>query len=661
MSWIQRLYETYKQAQLLESGDREKLVPEYHTSQNAHINIILDEKGSFKRAEVSDEKSSILLPSNEISQNRVGNDAPHALADTIQYVAKDYPDFGGEKSFFSSYYDQLTRWCDSDFSHPKIRAVLAYVSKGRVIADLVEHGILFVDENRHFMRKWEKKDLEAPKIFSVLPKKNKGEIDPRTALICWTVEIPGDRNSSADTWKDPTLYDSWISFMDSQNSDKGFCFVSGRLESIARLHPAKLRHNGDKAKLISSNDTEGFTFLGRFLDAKEAASVGSVVSQNAHSALRWLIARQGIRNDDQVIVAWAVSGKPIPNPVEDSWDHLFKDEEINTSEIVPTSKNDLGTDFGQRTALKLKLKIQGYRQKLESTEQLSLICLDSATPGRMSINYYREFLPDAYFEALNDWHETFTWFQRQSLEIPDKKKKGKRMTVWPQIAPSPKNIAEAAHGKSISPEQKKHIFARVLPCIVEGKGRPFPFDIVQSCLNRATNPNCCEKWEWERNVGVACALYRGFFARHPQLEKRRIFSMALDEKNCSRDYLYGRLLAVAENLEGYALAITKEDRSTTAERYMQRFAERPFSTWRNIELALAPYKDRLRKNRHGFLVIRAKELDNIMTKFAEKDFTCDDRLSGEFLLAYHCQRMEYMNKKNTSENNENEGENNEPQ
>ena len=79
-----------------------------------------------------------------------------------------------------------------------------------------------------------------------------------------------------------------------------------------------------------------------------------------------------------------------------------------------------------------------------------------------------------------------------------------------------------------------------------------------------------------KDVGVACAVYRGYCTRHPQIEKRRFF-YGTGQGKPLRDYLYGRLLAVAESLEGYALSITGEDRSrpTTAERYMQRFAARP--------------------------------------------------------------------------------------
>lgn len=70
--------------------------------------------------------------------------------------------------------------------------------------------------------------------------------------------------------------------------------------------------------------------------------------------------------------------------------------------------------------------------------------------------------------------------------------------------------------------------------------------------------------------------------------------MALERERESRDYLYGRLLAVAEQIESYALYKANEKRITGAERLMLRFSRHPCSTWKNIEEGLRPYKDRLR-------------------------------------------------------------------
>ena len=649
MSWMQKLYRTYES--ILEQGvtdDAEPLTPVGHTIQNAHIVIVIDGQGNFQTARVMPPKTAILLPATESSENRTSGEAPHPLADKIQYVAKDYADYGGEKkAYFEGYLKQLKAWCESPFAHPKVQAVLHYVTKGRVVADLVEAGIFPLDSDGKVLNKWETEG-DAPPIFSVLPK-TKGEIEFGSALVCWQVEIAGDVHSQ--TWTDKTIQQSWADYAASEKAEKGFCLVQGKEAVISTMHPAKLRHTGDKAKLISSNDTAGYTFRGRFATAEEAASISADVSAKAHSALRWLISRQGIRNGDQVTVAWAISGKPIPSPMKDisaeldwadmgNWDisAVENPDEIAAQRLSENSEAspDWSVNIGQAAARIIKKKLHGYQAELKEHEQISLIMLDSATPGRMALTYYQEFLPADYFANLDAWIDDFSWYQRYSIEVPNGKKTDKR-TQWRFVPPSPYSIAEAVYGKSLSDTLKKQLYARLLPVIAGGTSVPIPEDLVRQSFQAACNPNGCENWEWQRNIGVACALYKGWRARHHDLSQRRTYPMSLDTQNRSRDYLYGRLLAVAENTESYALYLAGEKRATTAERYMQRFAEHPFATWRNIELALKPYQERLRNNGKD---TGAQAIGEIMELFATDDFTCDDKLSGEFLLGYHCQKME---------------------
>ena len=649
MSWMQKLYRTYES--ILEQGvtdDAEPLTPVGHTIQNAHIVIVIDGQGNFQTARVMPPKTAILLPATESSENRTSGEAPHPLADKVQYIAKDYVDYGGEKkAYFDGYLKQLKAWCESPFAHPKVQAVLHYVAKGRVVADLVEAGIFQLDSGNKVLNKWEAEG-DAPSIFSVLPK-TKGEIEFGSALVCWQVEIAGDVHSQ--TWTDKTIQQSWADYAASGKAEKGFCLVQGEEAVISTMHPAKLRHTGDKAKLISSNDTAGYTFRGRFATAEEAASVSADVSAKAHSALRWLISRQGIRNGDQVTVAWAISGKPVPSPMKDisaeldwadmgNWDISVVEnpDEIAAQRLPENSETppDWSVNIGCAAAQIIKKKLHGYQAELKAHEQISLIMLDSATPGRMALTYYQEFLPADYFANLDAWIDDFSWYQRYSIEVPNGKKTDKR-TQWRFVPPSPYSIAEAVYGKSLSDTLKKRLYARLLPVIAGGTSVPIPEDLVRQSFQAACNPNGCENWEWQRNIGVACALYKGWRARHHDLSQRRTYPMSLDTQNRSRDYLYGRLLAVAENTESYALYLASEKRATTAERYMQRFAEHPFATWRNIELALKPYQERLRNNGKD---TGAQTISEIMELFAIDDFTCDDKLSGEFLLGYHCQKME---------------------
>jgi CRISPR-associated protein Csd1 len=621
MSWLSKLYETYEAGVGLDLPADEKLMPVSHTLQNAHINIVIDGEGNFRRATVIN-KTQIVLPATESSAGRTNKEEPHPLADKIQYIAKDYPSFGGrKKTYFASYSKLLSQWCNSKQSHPKALAVYNYIVKGRVVKDLVAAKVLYVDENKKLLAYWPfeaDKNNPPPLIFKVMPtlpkeKRNNPdipEIEQGDALVAWTVEIEGE--PASNTWDDKSLQQSWIDFDATTSCRPELCIISGVDKPLAVNHPAKLRHTGDKAKIISSNDSSGFTFRGRFTDAegRQAVGVSFEITQKAHNALRWLISRQGYRNGDQVYVAWAVSGKSIPAPLEDTWSLLGKPVTLLTEAASSISGVDHAVDLGQSFAHKFKKYLAGYRSKFDLNEQIVVLGLDSATPGRMGIIYYQELLASEFFERVEAWHTQFAWPQRHTIEVANSKggKKPFTKTIWPVSSPAPKTIIEAAYGDILKSnnELRKNLLERILPCIVDG--RPISRDILESAIRRASNRNSCEPWEWERNLGVACALYRGYYGRRQDKNQRRTYLMTLEENNRSRDYLYGRLLAIAERIEEIALAVGGENRPTTAARMMQRFADRPSSTWRNIELGLQPYMQRLQSARPGFLTNRKKDL-----------------------------------------------------
>lgn len=192
----------------------------------------------------------------------------------------------------------------------------------------------------------------------------------------------------------------------------------------------------------------------------------------------------------------------------------------------------------------------------------------------------------------------------------------------------------------------------MLSCIIDGRG--LPRDLMESCVRRAANRVGMEHWEWEQALGVACAMFRGYHARHGNIDERRMYEMALEKERDTRDYLYGRLLAIAERIEEVALYVAGESRPTTAARLMQRFADHPCSTWRTIRLSLQPYMQRLQPRRGGFLHNVQLLLDEVTCLFRTGDFESDRALCGEFLLGYHCQRLAW--KKEKDNNIEAEGE-----
>ena len=123
--------------------------------------------------------------------------------------------------------------------------------------------------------------------------------------------------------------------------------------------------------------------------------------------------------------------------------------------------------------------------------------------------------------------------------------------------------------------------------------------------------------------------------------------MSLNRESKSRDYLYGRLLAIAERTEEMALFIANMSRPTTVDQLMFRFSERPFATWPLIYKQLKLNMQQLQISRAGFLNNMKKELDSVMDKFDDDEFKSDDKLSGEFLLGYHAERLYLMNQNST--------------
>jgi CRISPR-associated protein Csd1 len=459
----------------------------------------------------------------------------------------------------------------------------------------------------------------------VFSKTSDGNEEKNQAKVFVRWKVESEDSLCSETWKDQTLFEKWAEYSSLLDSAKGFCYVTGEKETdIAQKHPAKLRSGKDGAKLISSNDTSGFTFLGRFESVNEAASVSSVVTQKAHSALRWLIGRKQVfRSGDQVFVSWATTGKAIPDPCANSWDFLGND--FQTSDTLRSQTGDVGQSFAAR----FQKKLAGYKANISDTEDIVVMGLDSATPGRMAITFYRELTGSEFLARLEKWHSDFAWFQNYGKDKDDKKK-----VILFEGAPAPKDIAWCAYGRKAEGKNGIKLLnatvERLLPSIIDG--RPVPRDLVEQCVRRTSNRVGLEPWEFEKCLGIACSLYKGFY-------NQRRYSMALEEERSSRDYLYGRLLAVADQIELKALQLAKENRGTTASRLMQRFSDRPFSTWKNIEEALKPYKDRIRAKYHGLLDGYEELLDIIHSRILTANFTTDTRLTGEYLLGYHCQRQ----------------------
>lgn len=611
MSWLLNLYHTYlansEAVGVIDKkhDDREyTLLPVAHTTQNAHITVLVTPEGEFHNAWVNGKaEMNTLIPATEKSASRAGAVvAPYPLHDKLSYVAGDLVQYSSNEKAsdepFNQYINQLGEWAASPHAVDKVKSIYAYLSKRHLIRDLVNERVLFLDENDRLLEQWDKKyesdTQKKPDLFSIIA----GEQE--SAFVRFDVH---STEASAAVWRDKEMYDSFINYYNGRLGDEDFCYVTGKMLPGTERHANKIRHAGDKAKLISANDTSGFTFRGRFVEAKDAASISYVVSQKAHNALKWLINRQGKTIDQRVFLVWGNNDPDVPDISEDTFSFIFEDE-VEDEPSVFTDKP---------YAVEFSKAMDGYRNKLNKNHEsdINILVLDSATTGRLAVLYYRNMNKELYLNKLQNWHSENAWLHRYRRDNKE---------IGFYGAPATKDIAFAAYGPNASDKAIKGLMERMLPCVVDGQ--KIPSDIVRSACNRASNPVSMETWEWEKTLSIACFL----------ANKKEGYEVALDENNEERDYLFGRLLAIADVMERKALGFD-EKRSTNAIRYMNAFSRHPERTWGIIQASLQPHQAKMGTGLRELSGL----IDDVATRIPFADFN-NRPLSSKYLLGYYSQR-----------------------
>ena len=579
------------------------------------IVIVLNKKGNFLRSIIIPKTTNkelaqeFIIPVSIESMARSSSAIrPYPLFDKKDYI---FPVFDKETGVQSNtekinaYLRQLESFSQSIFATDKIKAVYYYVSHPEIQPELSLKG-----------KDW---------------------------FVLFSVEIPGD--IVADLWKDTNTFKAWSEYYSSllkkEAKDCSVDFINGKVSSIAPFHPKKISSLFANAKLISANDNTNFTFRGRFLHPDDlpkktqesfktkhgltdAVSISCESSQKAHQFLRYLVDKNGICCGEQVIVPFVNSLPPPP----------VRDEDLDEEEEATTADNMI--KVGARTGIDYAKTVEKalYGLKLgklwESHANASVVVLEAATSGRLSITYYRELNCREYLEQIQQWHERCKWpfFRKDNAEL-----------FLGAGAPSFDRILEAAFGwpKKLKDESyekiKQHVRLQLIRAVFDGSS--IPLDYIENAVRRVSNPIGIPlkngKFDRDRFLSVlstTCALLKNKY-----FNTKESFDMSIDLNRSDRDYLYGRLLGAADKLEEYVLYnLNKKRIVTSAIRYMQTFSMRPFTTWRTIHDALLPY---IQKGK-GLLAFR--EIESIMASFSPDGFNDDSPLSGLYLVGYYHER-----------------------
>lgn len=615
MGLLQKLYETYENnahmAGVQEAG-RTMLAPIYHIVFNAQIEITLTCDGQFYGAKtVAKGDRETLIPSVEEAAGRSVGIAPFPLSDQLQYIALGAPSYAGHAGFadkYRAYLDGLARWAESAYSHPKVRAIYQYCRRGTTIADLAAADIVKLDQNGF---------LASGKI----------EGNPYDkCVVRWRVlPPPEDPGAVSEAWQDPTLIQSYIAYFTVRQSEKeqDVCYISGKISAVMKNHAKGLVRNAYGAKLISVNDSSNFTYRGRFVEKEEPMAVSAEGEQKALNALKWLIANQGVTLGERTFLCWNPKGKALPE-ILSADDAFFNDDNEKKS----------GAFTMPEYRKRLYKALNGWKECLDDHDDILILALEAATTGRLSVTYYNELKASDFFVRILKWNSTCCWYYYQSIGTP-----------------AVNRIVECAFGT----EQGKLLIVknnlmgqqvqRIFTCVIEE--RPIPAALVQKLTVRASMPLAYhDAFLYQRVLFAACALIRKY---HNDKTGKEEWSMELDTENTNRSYLFGRLLAVAEQVERRTYS-KEESREPNAIRLQTVFCRRPLSTWKILEERLQPYFARLRV---GSRMYYKDLIAEIVSKLLESDARrLNQSLEEVYLLGYYLQRKELYNKKDKNETEE---------
>ncbi len=635
MAWLKTLAETYDvYADLAgkEENDQPVLLPVFHSTFNAQIEVTIDGQGNFRDARRLEKGKDVvtIIPVTEDSATRSSGNTPHPLCDKLCYIAGDYTIYTGDnkQENYEKYMEQLKRWAQSEESHPMVEAIYHYLEKKSLIRDLVEKGTLELDENG--------------KLSDQVKLHNQEQSKANVRFLVYG----DDMFEESAVWKNQTLYQKYIQYCRKQSRDVDLCYATGERLTCTDKHPAKIRNSGDKAKLISANDSDGFTYRGRFAAKDQAYAVGYDVSQKAHNALRWLIQKQGYTRDESAFVCWMVNrDMPLPDLMKDSVNAMssigeleFEDDWMEMEE----SDASKARDTGKYVAEQLNRAILGYAGKIMVDDRVAMISLDAATTGRLSIVYYDEMGGKEYIDAVLHWQEHCKWRRTIRLEhISDGKKK---LTL--ACTPAPRDMALAAFGVQRSEwleADSKVIRAtvkRLLPCITK-RGVKIPRDIIKAAARRASMPESMGSFVWWNDVlCVVCAMIRYNYE-----EGEKTMGNFLSDNKDDRNVLFGRLLAIYDYMEQRAMferdenGAYKDQRTTNAKRYWNAFSSRPAKTSQTIRQNLISYEKKLSDyERKKF----DEWTEEIMVCLAEHGYD-NTALSELYLPGYYLQMEEMRN------------------
>lgn len=530
--------------------------------------IVIDKDGTFVRIEsrMKDKKTAQTFLVLQTIKRSGRKYAPNILWDNYEYVIGGADESAKKHDTFIRMIEKLKEQVSSD---RYLNAVSEFYKKNEKLEDIIKNDVLY--EEMH----------KSKKNISFL--------------------LQGESKIAAENEK------VWNLIL-SQSADDGIygiCLVTGKKDSVARLHTT-IKLTKDTGPLVSFKTDRGYDSYGK--EQGYNAQISGDAEFAYTTALNAML-QKGSHNKfsvgNRTFVFWASSNSEAAEQTEGSLFDLlgYTEEEVDD----PNAKIE--------QVRKVFTAIYSGSLKTSLEDRFYILGL-APNSARIAVVYWSEC-------SLKEFAGKIL------CHFEDMKIKDTRIDKKPYMGIKSMLAAVTLNGKQS--EATPNLPEAVVKSIFQGT--PYPFTLFSACIRRIR----AESGNKDAIRIARMAIIKAYLNRINDNNKK--IETMLDKSNTNQGYLCGRLFAVLENLQ---YAANKQDSIRSG--YMNAASSTPSAVYPTILKLSNSHYSKLAKDKKGLAIYFDNQKKEIMAQISDFPDTLDLSDQGRFFLGYYHQKNHEENK-----------------
>lgn len=530
--------------------------------------IVIDKDGTFVRIEsrMKDKKTAQTFLVLQTIKRSGRKYAPNILWDNYEYVIGGADESAKKHDTFIRMIEKLKEQVSSD---RYLNAISEFYKKNEKLEDIIKNDVLY--EEMH----------KSKKNISFL--------------------LQGESKIAAENEK------VWNLIL-SQSADDGIygiCLVTGKKDSVARLHTT-IKLTKDTGPLVSFKTDRGYDSYGK--EQGYNAQISGDAEFAYTTALNAML-QKGSHNKfsvgNRTFVFWASSNSEAAEQTAGSLFDLlgYTEEEVDD----PNAKIE--------QVRKVFTAIYSGSLKTSLEDRFYILGL-APNSARIAVVYWSEC-------SLKEFAGKIL------CHFEDMKIKDTRIDKKPYMGIKSMLAAVTLNGKQS--EATPNLPEAVVKSIFQGT--PYPFTLFSACIRRIR----AESGNKDAIRIARMAIIKAYLNRINDNNKK--IETMLDKINTNQGYLCGRLFAVLENLQ---YAANKQDSIRSG--YMNAASSTPSAVYPTILKLSNSHYSKLAKDKKGLAIYFDNQKKEIMAQISDFPDTLDLSDQGRFFLGYYHQKNHEENK-----------------